>query len=90
MDFLGSGLIMRDSATLYKAEGFQGDRLSIELYADNFWPYGFSFIYSLRRQSDDKETARTQTGMIYYDYGKRQKVKRKTDVRTHFSAIIKE
>ena len=89
-DFLGAGLIMRDSSTLYKAEGFQGEWLAIELYADRFWPYGFHFIYSLKRQSDSRELARTQTGMIYYDYTEGKKVRRETDVRVHFSAIMGE
>ena len=81
---------MRDSSTLYKAEGFQGDILTIYLYADNFWPYGFNFIYSLKKQSDDKELARVQTGMIYFDYEKGKKIKRETDMRSQFSVIIKE
>ena len=86
-DFLGAGLIMRDSSTLYKAEGFQGDRITIELYADNFWAYGFRFIYSLKRQSDSREMARVQTGMIYYDYTEGKKVKQKADVQSHFSTV---
>ena len=84
-NFLGNGLIMRDSAVLYKAEGFQGDCLSTELYADHFWAYGFSFLHSLKRQSDQREIARIQTGMIYYDYEKRTKIKQNRDV----SAILK-
>ena len=88
-NFLGAGLIMRDSATLYKAEGFQGDRLTIGLYADSFWPYGFRFLYSLLRSSDEREVARTQTGMIYYDYSTGKKIKRSVEeVASTLSAII--
>ena len=90
MDFLGAGLIMRDSSTLYKAEGFQGDTIVIELYGDHFWTYGFSFIYSLKRASDGREMARVQTGMIYYDYKAGKKVRRESDVQAHFSAILEE
>ena len=89
-NFLDAGLIMRDSAILYKAEGFQGDRLSTELYTDHFWPYGFSFLYSLKRESDRREIARIQTGMIYYDYRLRKKIKRDKDMNSLFSAIIRE
>ena len=89
-EFLGAGLIMRDSAVLYKGEGFQGDWLSTELYADHFWPYGFSFIHSLKRQSDGWEIARVQTGMIYFDYKERKKIKLTKDIASLFSAIIKK
>ena len=88
-DFFGAGLIMRDSAVLYKAEGFQGDRVSIGLYADHFWRYGFSFIYALKHQADGGEMARVQTGMIYYDYRERKKIQQNPDIPSLLTAIMK-
>ena len=87
-DFLGAGLIMRDSTVIYRAEGFHEDPLVIDLFAEDFWFYGFSFVYLLTRESDLLEIARVKTGMIYFDNQEKNKIKRDEDVKQLLRRVV--
>lgn len=62
-----SGLIMTDSIVSYKAEAFWGDELIFSLGFGETGPRSFELIYEVRNQ-DDKEVARIQTGLVFFDY----------------------
>ena len=88
LDFLGDGLIMRDASAVYKGQGFFGNRLDIDLWAGDFWPYGFSFTYLLVRQKDQGEIARAKTGMVFFDYTEQIKVKKGAEVEKALQPIL--
>jgi acyl-CoA thioesterase FadM len=56
----GVGMIMTDSAVIYKAEGFHGDILQIDFY------------YLLSNKKTAVEVAHAKTGMVFFDYTQRK------------------
>jgi acyl-CoA thioester hydrolase len=71
-DVAGSGIIMTDSATLYKAEVFYGDRLIIEIGIGDPYKYGCDIFYKVSNKETGKEVARVKTGIAFFDYQKRK------------------
>jgi acyl-CoA thioester hydrolase len=67
----GKGLIIADVAIEYKAEGFQGDVLTIYVAPDDFHKYGFDLVYKVLNQHR-KVLALAKTGMVCFDYGARR------------------
>ncbi len=70
MDFFGKSLIMSDAAICYKNEAFAGDKLEIDLFADDLNAHGFDLYYQLK--TDSKEIARAKTGLVFFDYKKKK------------------
>ncbi|MCP4522242.1 MAG: thioesterase [Cytophagales bacterium] len=66
------GLIMTDSAVVYKAEVFLGDKLKVELGVQDVSRIGFDLIYRISNQETGKEVAHIKTGMLCFDYEKRK------------------
>ncbi|MFQ5864180.1 MAG: acyl-CoA thioesterase [bacterium] len=64
----GLGLIMIDSAIVYKSESFYGEILKIDVAIENFDKYGCDFIYRITKKDTGKEVARAKTGMVFFDY----------------------
>ncbi len=73
-DVEGFGIIMTDSAVVYKAEAFQGDLLQIEVTVGKFAKYGCDFYYMLSNKDTAVEIAHAKTGMVFYDYDRRKVV----------------
>lgn len=71
-DVAGSGIIMTDSATLYKAEVFYGERLLIEVGIGDPYKYGCDIFYKVSNKETLKEVARVKTGIAFFDYQKRK------------------
>lgn len=82
----GYGLIMAESAIVYKSEAFYGDILKIEIAANEFTKYGFDFVYKLTNKKTDEEVARAKTGFIFFNYEKRVKA----EVPRKFKAIFQK
>lgn len=84
LDAGGSSLIMTDAAIEYKGEGFSGDRLTIQIAADEFSTRGFTLFYKVTCLRADKEVliAHAQTGMLFFNYETRKVV--------HFPKSLKE
>ena len=57
LDIEGLGLIMTDSAIVYKAEGFHGDQLRIDVALGDFNKYGCDIFYLI---SNKKTSASTE------------------------------
>lgn len=74
MNIEGSGVIMADSAIQYKGEGFYGDILEVQIYAIARSTMHFDMYYKLstKRSNQDIDIAYAKTGMLCFDYSKRQ------------------
>lgn len=74
LDACGTGLIMTEAAVLYKGEAFHGDRLTVQMAADDITSRGFTFFYRVSRRDGGRETliAAAQTGMLCFNYETRK------------------
>ena len=70
-NFYGQGLLMTDSAVVYKKQVFYGDKLTIDITVTEFSKYGFELVY-LILNIDKKEVSRVKTGLVCYDYSKKE------------------
>ena len=70
----GCGIIMSDSAIVYKSEGYYGDVLRIEVTIDGFSKFGCDFIYKISNKETNKEIARAKTGIVFFDYENKKMV----------------
>lgn len=68
----GPGLILSDAALVYKSEAFYGQTLLIELSVADFSKYGCDLVYKLSDSETKKEVARVKTGIVFFDYSKRE------------------
>ena len=68
--FLGHGIIMTDSAIVYKAEAFWNETIEVQLFIAELNPYGFDLFYLLLSQQ--REVARVKTGIVFFDYIQRK------------------
>lgn len=66
------GIIMSDSAVVYKKEVFAGEALDIEIGAMDRHKYGFDLICTMKSRSHGQEVARAKSGMICFDYDTRK------------------
>lgn len=72
LDIEGLGLVMTDSAIIYKAESFHGDRLQVDVTVSDFNKYGCDFYYLLSNHDTAVEIAHAKTGIVFFDYQKRK------------------
>jgi acyl-CoA thioester hydrolase len=74
LDIDGTGLIMADSAIVYKGEAFYGDMLLVEICIGNVGRVGFDMFYKVSTTRHDKQIdiAYIKTGMICFDYTQRK------------------
>jgi acyl-CoA thioesterase FadM len=68
MNLEGLGIIMTDSAIVYKSEAFTGDILQINVAAGDFNKYGFDLYYRVWNVSQNKLTAEAKTGICTFNY----------------------
>lgn len=68
----GLGLIMTDSAIVYKAEGFHGDQLQIDIALEDFNKYGCDIYYLISNKKTAVEIAHAKTGIVFFDYEQRK------------------
>jgi len=70
----GFGIIMTDSAIVYKAEGFHADQIQIDIAIDDFNKYGCDIYYLLSNKKTAVEIAHAKTGIVFFDYDQRKVV----------------
>jgi len=63
----GVGILMSDCAIVYKAQGFLGDELTIDVTVVEFSRVGCDLFY-LVKKADGSELARAKTGIIFFNY----------------------
>ncbi len=73
-DIEGVGIIMTDAVVVYKAEGFHGDTLVIDVAVTDITRTGCDFVFRLTNKENGKEIARAKTGIVFFDYSSRQVV----------------
>lgn len=71
-DIGGVGIIMVDTAILYKSESFHGDILCFEVGAGNVTRAGCDFFYRVTNKATGKEVAHARTGIVFFDYNTRK------------------
>ncbi len=64
----GASLIMSDTAIVYKAEGFYGDSIQVDVTVGDFNKYGCDFFYLLSNKKTAVEIAHAKTGVVFFDY----------------------
>lgn len=74
MDVEGLGIIMTDSAIVYKAEGFHGDQIQIDITVGDFNKYGCDIFYLMSNKATAVEIAHVKTGIVFFDYDARKVV----------------
>ncbi len=70
----GVGIIMADATIVYKAEGFYGDILTVDVAIGEFQNASCEFYYRLSNRESGAELARAKTGIVFYDYEKKKTV----------------
>ena len=74
LDVEGLGIIMTDSAIVYKAEGFHGDQIQIDITVGDFNKYGCDIFYLMTNKATAVEIAHVKTGIVFFDYDARKVV----------------
>ncbi len=81
----GVGIIMANAIVVYKAEGFHGDILSVEVAVEDFQNVSCDFYYRLSNRDSGTEVARAKTGIVFYDYGAKKTVRVPPGFRKKFA-----
>ncbi len=74
LDVEGLGIIMTDSAIIYKAEGFYGDQVQVDITVGDFNKYGCDIFYLMTNKATAVEIAHVKTGIVFFDYEARKVV----------------
>lgn len=64
----GTGIIVTDLATTYRAEAHARDRLLFEVGVMDFNKYGGDIIFRISRPEDDKTIAMAKSGFVFFNY----------------------
>lgn len=67
-----SEFINADLAVVYKSEAHYGDRLKVEVTANDFTKYGCDFVYRITQKQNGVVVAIAKTAMLMFDYQKNQ------------------
>jgi len=83
----GTGIIVTDLATTYRAEAHARDQLLFEVGVMDFNKYGGDVIFRVTRPADGKLVAMAKQGFVFYNYGHGQVVPMPDDFRAKFSRV---
>jgi acyl-CoA thioesterase FadM len=64
----GTGIIVTDLATTYRAEAHARDRLLFEVGVMDFNKYGGDIIFRISRPEDNKAIAMAKSGFVFFNY----------------------
>ena len=70
----GAGIIMVDAAIQYKAEGFYGDIILVEIAVTDITRVSCDFEYRCTNKNTGTVIAIVKTGIVFYDYDKKKVV----------------
>lgn len=68
----GVGIIMTDSAIVYKSEAFYGESLRIQIAVQDFSKYGCDMYYLVRERESGREIVKAKTGIAFFNYEERK------------------
>jgi acyl-CoA thioester hydrolase len=73
-DIGGVGIIMVDTAIMYKSESFYGDVLTFEVAVSDVGKAGCDFYFRVTNKETGRDVAYAKTGIVFFDYDKRKVV----------------
>ena len=70
----GAGIIMVDAAVQYKAEGFYGDIILVEIAVTDITGVSCDLVYRCTNKNTGTVIAIVKTGIVFYDYNRKKVV----------------
>jgi acyl-CoA thioesterase FadM len=83
----GTGIIVTDLATTYRAEAHARDQLLFEVGVMDFNKYGGDIIFRITRPKDKKSVAMAKQGFVFFNYKTSQVVAMPDDFRAKFDRV---
>ncbi|MCE3261166.1 MAG: thioesterase [Pseudoduganella sp.] len=83
----GTGIIVTDLATTYRAEAHARDQLLFEVGVMDFNKYGGDVIFRVTRPADATLVAMAKQGFVFYNYKSSQVVPMPDDFRAKFPRV---
>jgi acyl-CoA thioesterase FadM len=83
----GTGIIVTDLATTYRAEAFARDQLLFEIGVMDFNKYGGDITFRVTRPRDKKLIAMAKYGFVFFNYKTSQVVAMPEEFRTKFDRV---
>jgi acyl-CoA thioesterase FadM len=83
----GTGIIVTDLATSYRAEAHARDQLLFEIGVMDFNKYGGDIIFRVTRPQDKKLIAMAKYGFVFFNYKTSQVVAMPDDFRARFDRV---
>jgi acyl-CoA thioesterase FadM len=83
----GTGIIVTDLATTYRAEAHARDTLLFEVGVMDFNKYGGDIIFRISRPRDKTLVAMAKSGFVFFNYKSSQVVDMPTEFRDKFSRV---
>jgi acyl-CoA thioesterase FadM len=83
----GTGIIVTDLATTYRAEAHARDQLLFEVGVMDFNKYGGDIIFRVTRPKDRALVAMAKSGFVFFNYKTSQVVAMPEEFRTKFSKV---
>ena len=74
LDVEGFGIIMTDSAIVYKSESHYGETLTINISTQDHNKYGCDIIYQITEKESKRVVAEVKTGIVFFDYAQKKVV----------------
>lgn len=83
----GSGIIVTDLATTYRAEAHARDQLLFEVGVMDFNKYGGDITFRITRPRDQTLVAMAKSGFVFYNYKRSQVVDMPPEFRAKFTRV---
>ena len=83
----GSGIIVTDLATTYKAEAHARDQLLFEVGVMDFNAYGGDITFRITRPADATLIAMAKSGFVFFDYTQGKVVPMPNSFREQFAKV---
>lgn len=83
----GTGIIVTDLATTYKAEAHARDQLLFEVGVMDFNKYGGDITFRITRPHDQKLVAMAKSGFVFFNYQRSQVVPMPEDFLAKFPKV---
>jgi acyl-CoA thioesterase FadM len=83
----GTGIIVTDLATTYRAEAHAHDQLLFEVGVMDFNKYGGDFTFRITRPRDKTLIAMAKSGFVFYNYKLSEVVSMPDDFRAKFPRV---
>jgi acyl-CoA thioesterase FadM len=83
----GTGIIVTDLATTYRAEAHARDQLLFEVGVMDFNKYGGDITFRITRPRDRKLIAMAKSGFVFFNYKTSQVVAMPEDFRNKFDRV---